>query len=170
MRRWPSILLCFGVGVLLLVAPAARSAAGARRVDVQVFFASNPASYSDPTFVVPVIRLTTRADVATFAIEQLIAGPSQSESARGLFAPIRLTGWSNCTGRDFMLSIAQGRRVATLEFCRRVSSSGVGDDILIQTSIRRTLRQFPTVSSVIILTENSRCFGDVSGADTCRKP
>ncbi len=169
MRLTPRIVLCVSVGVCLLAFQVAESPAGAKRIEVLVFFARNPASSADQTVVVPVVRTTPRADLATFAIEQLIAGPTQRESAGGLFTPVRLTGRSDCADRNFRLSIAQRRRIATLQFCRHVSSSGVGDDILIRTSIEKTLRQFPTVGLVIVLTEKNHCFGDVSGADTCKR-
>ena len=51
-------------------------------------------------------RTTTRADVATFAVEQLIIGPTATEQATGLAGlfgdgeHVEFTSVSSCSGKD----------------------------------------------------------------------
>ncbi|MEW5859344.1 MAG: hypothetical protein AB1861_18480 [Cyanobacteriota bacterium] len=133
---------------------------------VKVFFPKNPQSGQDFTYVEPVWRTTNSPSTAQFAIEQLIAGPTSQEKARGLINPIEFKGSSNC-GKDFTISITNG--IAKLKFCKSVISGGTGDDARQKISINTTLKQFPTVNSVIILDRNGRCLNDQSGENTCLK-
>ncbi len=137
--------------------------------NVKVYFSKNPTSLDDPTVVIAVDRSTARKDVGTFAIEQLIAGPQgQAESLNGLFTPLKLSGTSNCNGKDFTLSVDTAKK-AKLQFCKSVQTAGVGDDARIKTTITATLKQFPTIENVVILTNQNHCFGDMSGLDQCLK-
>jgi hypothetical protein len=136
-------------------------------VDLKVYFSQNPLSMNDFTYTVAVERKTARTDVGTYAIEQIIQGPLENEANQKLFTPLKLTGTSNCEGKDFLLTIDQARK-ATLKFCKNVVSAGVGDDARISTLIEKTLLQFSTVSKVVILTNNNDCFGDQSGMQLCK--
>ena len=147
--------------------PAPAPAPTPTTLNVQVYFSENPASYNDFTVVSAVDRSSNRTDIGTFTIEQLVAGPTTSEQTGGLFTPIMLTGTSNCSGKDFSLSIDQTAKKATLKFCRSVTSAGVGDDARIQNTIDKTLTQFSTVTSVVILDKGGNCFGDESGLNSC---
>lgn len=131
---------------------------------VQVFFPNYSRNNNDLGRVEPVARITERSDVARFAIEQLIAGPTSGERSRGFMKALELRGRSNC-GSDFRLSISGG--VARLQFCRLVPSAGIGDDARATSSINATLKQFSTVSRVIILNQNGNCLGDQSGENRC---
>ena len=133
---------------------------------VKVFFPKNPQSGQDFTYVEPVWRTTNSPSIAQYAIEQLIAGPTSQEKARGLIDPIEFKGSSNC-GKDFTISITNG--IAKLKFCKSVLSAGIGDDARQKSSINATLKQFPTINSVILLDRNGNCLSDQSGENTCLK-
>lgn len=78
--------------------------------------------------------------------------------------PIQFRGSSNCGG-DFNLSLSGG--VARLKFCRTIPSAGIGDDARVKSSVDATLQQFSTVNSVIVLTKEGDCYGDMSGENFC---
>lgn len=136
-------------------------------LSLAIYFSKDPESYNDFTYTEAVTRDSNRIDMGTFTLEQLIAGPSQTEASRGLFSPLKgkMQGESNCDGKDFTLSVAE--RVARLRFCRAISSSGIGDDARITTAVSDTLKQFSSVDSVVILTRDGNCFGDQSGQNVC---
>ncbi len=133
---------------------------------VKVFFPKDPQSGQDFTYVEPVLRTTNSPSIAQYAIEQLISGPTSQEKARGLIDPIEFQGSSNC-GKDFTISINNG--VAKLKFCKSVISAGIGDDARQKSSINATLKQFPTINSVIVLDKNGNCLSDQSGENFCLK-
>ncbi len=138
-------------------------------VSIKVFFSKNPSSFDDPTIRVGVDRTTTRSDVATFAIEQLIAGPTEDEQVGGLFSPLSLTGDSNCSGKDFSINIDQTTKKATITFCKQISVSGTVDTAQVTTTVEDTLTEFTTIDSVAILTHEDHCFGDESGMNLCKE-
>ena len=131
---------------------------------VKVFFPNASRNNTDLGHVEPVWRTTQRRDLANFAIEQLIAGPTSNEIRIGFVKPIQFRGSSNC-GSNFNLAISAG--VARLKFCRTVPSAGIGDDARVKSSVDATLKQFSTVRSVILLTKEGDCFGDMSGENIC---
>lgn len=133
--------------------------------NLTVYFHKNPDSDNDFTAVFPTLRSTDRTDVGTFVIEQYLAGPTSSEAATGLYNTNKLTGTSNCSSRDFTLSVATGK--ATLRLCRVFASAGVGDDARFSSAVNKMLKQFSTVQSVVILTQDGNCFGDLSGENRC---
>ncbi|MEP0871717.1 GerMN domain-containing protein [Trichocoleus desertorum AS-A10] len=130
---------------------------------VKVFFPTSR-SQQDFSYVAPVVRRTQTQGVAQFAIEQLIAGPTSQERQQGFRAPINFQGSSNC-GRDFKLAVSTG--VAKLQFCKQVVSGGIGDDARIKSSISATLKQFSSISSVVLLDRNGNCLNDQSGENRC---
>ncbi len=132
------------------------------QTQVKIFFPKS--NQQDFTKVESVLRTTSSPSLARFAIEQVIAGPTSQEKAKGLMGPIRLTGTSNC-GKDFTISINNG--VARLQFCKTFIYGGVGDVARTKSSINATLLQFPTIKSVIILDKNGKCWGDESGENRC---
>ncbi len=140
------------------------TAEGDRDVErVQVYFPKPPAI----TEVEPVVRRTGRVAEASYAIEQLIAGPTPAERERGLVGPIELTGESNCYGKDFTLEIADDG-TARLQFCREFAAlGGVGDTGRIRNAVTATLEQFATVNEVVILTQDGTCFADYEGDNDC---
>lgn len=131
---------------------------------VKVFFPKPAANNTDLAYVEPVWRSTNSSGVAKFAIEQLIAGPTESEQQLGLKSAIALKDSSNCGG-DFTISIKN--KVARLQFCRSVVSAGVGDDARAKSAITTTLTQFPTINTAVILDKSGNCFGDLSGENIC---
>ena len=131
---------------------------------VQIFFPKTPQSDEDFSYVKPVGRNTTSNAVATFAMEQLIIGPTKAETKLGLTEAVQLRGRSNC-GKDFTLAIAA--ETATLKFCRAIPSPGVGYDAKATSAIESTLKQFSTINSVVILDKDGNCFGDLSGENLC---
>ena len=141
---------------------------------VSVYFSKRPDSLNDPTAVFPVQRTTSSSDVGTFAIQQLIAGPTAAEAAQGYFTEVTaaLSGPSDCGGADFTLTMnTRGSTpqtgTTTLRFCRSLQLPGEMTDPRIQTEITKTLTQFPGISSVVILTREGHCLGDLSGGDGC---
>ncbi|WP_293094112.1 hypothetical protein [Moorena sp. SIO3I6] len=133
---------------------------------VKVFLPKQPQSNEDFRYVEPVVRSTNSRAVATFAIEQLIIGPTTAETKIGFTEALKLKGSSNC-GKDFTLSIAA--ETATLKFCRAIPSPGVGYDARATSAIQSTLKQFSTIKSVVILNKDGNCFGDLSGENLCLK-
>lgn len=131
---------------------------------VRVFFPKSPKSDNDLSYVEAVSRNTQRRDLPQYAIEQLIVGPNSNEVKSGFSKALQVRGNSNC-GKDFTLSISKG--VARLKFCKQVPSGGIGDDARAKSSLEATLKQFPTVKSVIILTKEGDCLGDMSGENFC---
>ncbi|WP_293102267.1 hypothetical protein [Moorena sp. SIOASIH] len=133
---------------------------------VKVFLPKQPQSNEDFRYVESVVRSTNSRAVATFAIEQLIIGPTKAETKIGFTEALQLKGSSNC-GKDFTLSIAA--ETATLKFCRAILSPGVGYDARATSAIQSTLKQFSTIKSVVILNKDGNCFGDLSGENLCLK-
>ncbi|EFH90736.1 GerMN domain-containing protein [Ktedonobacter racemifer] len=138
---------------------------------VKVYFSKH--SQDSMTLVYPVNRTTTSQAVATASLQYLIAGPNASEQSQGYYTELTsmLQGASTCEA-DFTIKLnTKGSTpetgTATVQFCRDLSSAGIGMDARVQSQINATLKQFPTISKVIILTRGGNCFGDESGANMC---
>jgi hypothetical protein len=150
---------------------------------IKVFFSRYPESVStDVTAVYAVDRVSPTSAVGTFALQLLIAGPTLSEQQAGYFTELNtmLSGPSNCSGKlpvggpDFKLTLNMKGSVpekgtATVQFCRTLTSTGIGADGRVTAEINATLKQFPTIQKVVILTKDGHCFGDLSGKDFCLK-
>jgi hypothetical protein len=136
-------------------------------IPVQVYFSKRPEADENWTAVFPVQRYAPDLRVATFALNSLVAGPSPDEQAMGYFSELggMLAGPSRCYGQDFRISIANG--LATVQFCREVTSAGVGQDARTRVQIEATLPQFPTVQRVRLLTVDGHCLFDQSGQNLC---
>lgn len=141
---------------------------------VKVYFSKSPDSEHNFQAVYPVDRDSPTTAVATYAIQQLIAGPTSTEKNAGYYSelPKALNGPSSCSGADFTLALDKKGTTdepgtATLKFCRTLTSGGIGTDARIHTEIEKTLKQFPTIKKVVILTNEGHCFGDESGMDRC---
>jgi hypothetical protein len=156
------------------------TASTAAAYPVKVFFSKFPQSGSTPSAVYPVNRMSPTIAVGTFAIQLLIAGPTLSEHQAGYFTELNtmLGGPSNCSaplpvgGPDFTLSLDKKGTVpqtgtATVKFCRSLMSAGIGADARVTAQINATLKQFPRIKKVVILTKDGHCFGDESGRDFC---
>ncbi|MFP4298321.1 MAG: GerMN domain-containing protein, partial [Spirulinaceae cyanobacterium] len=129
---------------------------------IQVYFPKMPESRNNLDYVEPVTRTTDRVDVADFALEQLAQGPDSSEQAQGFVDPLDFQGTSAafCRDRNFRIGIVDD--LAYVQFCRTVESAGIGDDARIQSAVRETLKQFSTVDSVLLLTQNGDCWPGLS--------
>ncbi|MGH2485322.1 MAG: GerMN domain-containing protein [Ktedonobacterales bacterium] len=143
-------------------------------VSVLVYFSKHPDSDSNPDAVFPVSRTSPDLGVATYAVKQLIAGPTSPETASGYYTPIGgiFSGPSNCGGVDFTIALnmkgstpAQG--TATLQFCRQTSLPGDLTGAYIKAELTRTLTQFATIQSVVILNVSGGCFDDLRGGALC---
>jgi spore germination protein GerM len=141
---------------------------------VKVYFSKHPESDSTPTAVFAVTRVTPNTQVATYAIQQLIAGPTAAESAAGYYTTLGgwLPGASNCGGPDFILTLNRKGTTpqpgtATLQFCRTVLLGGDLSGVRISAEIEATLVQFATIHQVVILTPQGTCFDDFSGQNAC---
>jgi hypothetical protein len=159
----------------------ASSASTATSIPIRVFFSKFPNSVNtDFSAVYPVDRVSPTVAVGTFAIQLLIAGPTISEHNQGLFSELStmLSGPSSCSaplpvgGPDFTLTLNKKGSVAeqgtaTLQFCRTISSPGIGADARVTAQINATLKQFSSIKKVVILTKEGHCFGDLSGQDRC---
>jgi hypothetical protein len=136
-------------------------------IPIRVFFSRRPDSESSFTAVFPVSRVSPDRAVATAALAALIAGPNAAERASGYYSELSgaLTGVSSCAGRDVRVSVADG--LATVRFCRAVTSAGIGQDARMRAELEATLRQFSTVRTVRLLTSTGHCLFDASGQDRC---
>jgi hypothetical protein len=126
--------------------------------------------YSQTDYLSERFRYTTRADVATFTLEELIKGPIESEKSEGekLIGLINLSGESKCGGKDFTISIKNG--LATVSWCRDIDMTRLSDtqSPAFFESIEKTLKQFPTIQKVQMYDKNGNCLNDsVSGINRC---
>lgn len=147
---------------------------------VLVYFSKHPASDNDVTAVFPVKRVSPTIGVATYAMRQLLAGPSSSEAAAGYYTELHgaVSGASTCGGADFQITLnthvdphtgtpTTQNGAAVVAFCKTVSLPGDLSGGRIKTQIAKTLTQFATVTSVQILTKDGHCFDDLSGQNNC---
>ena len=159
----------------------ASTASTATGYPVKVFFSKYPDSVSTNfSTVYPVDRISPTIAVGTFSLQLLIAGPTLSEQQAGYFTELNtmLSGPSNCSaprpvgGPDFTLALDKKGTVtepgtATVKFCRSLTSPGIGADARVKAEISATLKQFPNIKKVVILTKDGHCFADESGKDLC---
>lgn len=131
---------------------------------IQVFLPKPSANTQTIGYVEPVTRATSRVDVAEFAIEQIIQGPTSAEKEQGFTDIIDFRGESTC-GENFTINISNG--IAQLQFCRTVPTAGIGEDAGIQKAVTNTLKQFNSVDQVVIFNKNGDCFKDMSGKNAC---
>lgn len=131
---------------------------------IQVFLPKPSANNQTIGYVEPVNRATSRVDVAEFAIEQIIQGPTSAEKEQGFTNIVDFRGESTC-GKNFTINISNG--IAQLQFCRTVPTAGIGEDAGIQKAVTNTLKQFNSVDQVVIFNKNGDCFKDMSGKNAC---
>jgi hypothetical protein len=141
---------------------------------VLVYFSKHPDSDSTPSAVFAVNRMSPTLGVATYAIQQLLAGPQPSEQSSEYYTDFvgALSGTSNCGGPDFAITLDKRGSVpepgtATLQFCRAVGIPGELAGARMVAEINATLKQFPNIMKDIILNESGHCFNDLRGGDMC---
>jgi hypothetical protein len=162
---------CVWCSALLL---ATLAAAPGRGYPVKVYFSKHPASDENPATVFPVRRISPTRAVATFAIGQLLVGPTRSEARSGYYTALAgiFHGPSPCRRAAFRIVLnTRGTMVeqgtTTLQFCRRTMIGGIGTAARISSEIARTLQQFPSIKRVVILDYRGGCFSDLSGRNLC---
>jgi hypothetical protein len=138
---------------------------------VQVYLSPVPESESHFDLVFPVERLVEAHErfIGAQALRELLAGPTPAELAVGFRSEIAnmVGGPSNCAGQDFELAFEPDG--LTLQFCRTVSSGGVGQDARARAEIESTLSQFAGVERIRLLRADEHCLFDLSGSDQCLK-
>jgi len=115
--------------------------------------------------VVPVVRATSRDDVAEFAIKRLIQGPTDEERDQVDSLPIQLRGTSVCGDQNFTVDL-EGN-TAIVQFCRNVIRGGVGDDVRLEQAFQSTLEQFSSIDQVVLLNKFGNCLIDPRGDNAC---
>lgn len=134
--------------------------------DVKVHFSKHPESDDDPTQTFPVDRTARDSGVATFAMQELLKGPTPAETTRGYFSTARLRdGESTCGGKDFSLKLEDG--TARLQFCKPFDHIGSVSDGQAESVIKATLDQFDSITKVIILNAAGDCEFDQAGDNRC---
>lgn len=137
----------------------------AKTYPVSVYFSKHPDSDNDPSKTFPVKRVSPDLGVASFAIAQLLKGPTSTELAQGYFATAHLR--AGTANSDFRLNIANV--TATLQFLKPFDHLGVVADGQADSEIKSTLKQFSTVKKVIILNYRGNCEFDLSGMNLCKE-
>jgi hypothetical protein len=137
---------------------------------VSVYFSRHPDSDNRPAAVFAVNRTSPTLGVATYAISQLLAGPTTTEANQGYFTPLlgALSGPSTCQGADFTIALDQNRGqpetgAATLQFCRDMKGLGDTGAAMARNEISSTLTQFGNIKKVAIIYKDGSCFGDLVG-------
>jgi hypothetical protein len=141
---------------------------------IKVYFSRHPVSDDRYGAVFAVRRVAPTLGVATFAIGQLLAGPTPTEARAGYFTELTQSshGPSSCGPAGFTVTLNRRGptyepRTATLQFCRQFQLAGVGAEARIAAEVRATLLQFPSIGRVVILRSDGSCFGDLSGLNRC---
>jgi hypothetical protein len=146
---------------------------------VKVYFSKHPDSDGNFAAVFPVNRTAPDLAIATYAAQQLIAGPTASEQTQGYFteltAAINRTEPTTCESTDFTITLNMRGTTpepgtATLRFCRSLLVAGIGASARISAELQATLKQFPTIKKAVILTNQGNCFGDMTTQNACLKP
>src|SRR5690606_19513063 len=137
------------------------------------FFNQNKFDAAESDIFSETKRLSTREDIATFTLEQIIDGPTEEDFNTNLGItrsfddpavsddPFLATieGESNCGGPDFEITSLTGK-IATVKFCKRVVTTGDFSSGIIFEQFRKTLTQFPTIEKVRVLRNDNTCFND----------
>jgi hypothetical protein len=119
-------------------------------------------------------RLSPTRAVATFAIGQLLVGPTHVEARSGYYTALAgiFHGPSTCGGAAFRIVLNRRGSIVeqgttTLQFCRRTMVAGIGAAVRISSEIARTLTQFPSIKRAVILDYRGDCFSDLSARNLC---
>jgi hypothetical protein len=146
--------------------------------EVSIFF-GKPSGVTDLTTLDSVTRSGTAEDPYSFALDDLIAGPTNTEKGDGYTSTFTLSGTSNCSGSDYVLT--KSKNVITVKFCKNIdwtSNPGTeeGDSwagmslsgmFRVTSSIEKTLK-FDGVTSVVIRDKDNNCYAlDAGGNQDC---
>lgn len=162
------------------LAPTATPTPAFAGYPINVYFSKTPDSENNLTMTFPVKRMSPTQQVATYAVQLLIAGPTPEERAMGYYSELNalFNGSSQCPsvgpvgGPDFTLALntkgtTPEQGTVTVKFCRVTLSPGEGVDARVLADLRATLLQFASIHKVVILNVQGHCFGDLSGLDRC---
>ncbi|HEX8032851.1 MAG TPA: hypothetical protein VF510_03345 [Ktedonobacterales bacterium] len=187
-EQWPRVALVSSIVTIaaVLITACTTSTGGTTTptpttsaATVKVYFTKHPDSDSNPLAVFALTRATTTIgtnDQATFALEEMLKGPTQAERAQGYYSPFdgQLALQSYCAGpfRDFDLTLdhrgsTSEPGTATLQFCRRVDIPGELAGPRMSAMVTSTLTQFPAIKKVVILNYQGNCFDDLQGQNAC---
>lgn len=114
-------------------------------------------------YTTPVERHTPRTDVATFALEEIMKGPTTVEVEQGLRPTfgeeyfVTLSGNSQCGIKTFTLNIDPDNYFAKVKFCKDVNFTQDLSMSLLTDQIRKTLIQFEKIHKVQILNKAGNC-------------
>lgn len=149
------------------------------QTQVQVYFSKAPDSNSDAAKTFALTRsLPSGSDPATYAIAQLITGPTASEQSAGYFSALTgklgVAGGLNCTsGSDFAVAMNMRgsraeTRTMTVTLCKSVTFQGN----YLQWSqsvhtLQQTMLHLPGVQAAVILTSRGTCFDDQGDSTSC---
>jgi hypothetical protein len=87
---------------------------------VKIYLA-NPSSFEDFQTLITVDRKTSETDLYTFALDQLILGPTSTEKTKGYISTFELTGASNCGGKDYAMT-KSGTKIS-ITFCKEIQAN-----------------------------------------------
>lgn len=135
---------------------------------IKIFFFDQEAFINaEMNFIDYVNRTTERSDLATFAVEEIIKGPTTEEQTQGLAATfgdgslIRFIGESNCGNKDFTISIED--RNATVRLCREIFINNDNSSGIMRSQIAQTINQFSSVDQTRVLRVSGECADDMAG-------
>lgn len=121
---------------------------------IKIFYGKNPVSFDSSNIVCSVIRETNSTDLISFALDELIKGPTSEEALEGLYSEINLVGESNCAGRDYRYGLDDGN--LTIQFCKKLDiADEIQSECVIKT-VTQSLMAIKSVSSVNILDMNGK--------------
>jgi len=126
-------------------------------------------------YTMPVERQTARKDIATYAIEQIIRGPSIDEIEGGLRPTfgtdhfVTISGKSVCGIKNFVLELDVDNYFARVRFCKDLQLNEELSAPLLAEQIRKTLIRFEKIHKVQILNKDQACFdgSPVKSPDDC---
>lgn len=152
--------------------PTATPAPTSNGYTVVVYFTRHPDSDGYPPKVFPVKRTAPDLNVATYAIQQFIAGPTATEKQAGYYNELTVSGPSVCGGRDVTIALDMRGTVpekgtATVKFCRATTLPGDMSDARVTLAMATTLTQFPAIQRVVILTKDGYCAFSAQGGNFC---
>jgi hypothetical protein len=131
--------------------------------DVYMFSNDKFSQPGNANYTVPVERQTRRTDIATFALEEIMRGPTAEETEQGLRSTfgdeyfITLSGKSQCGIRNFTITLDPDNYFARVNFCKDINFTQDWSMMLLQDQIRKTLIQFEKIQKVQILNKDGNC-------------
>lgn len=136
---------------------------GAYEMRVYLFHEDKFNSVASKDYSSPVERTTRRRDVATYAVEQIVRGPTVEELESGYrptFGPgaiAQMSDDSQCGTKQFLVSLDPEQYFAQVTFCKPITTDQTWGYAFITEQIRDTLIQFDRIHKVKIVTPSNTC-------------